>query len=66
MKIGIIDYGMGNISSLISALSYLGYDDVIISYDYQVLKQTDKLILPGVGSLDECMKQLVDSGFKEC
>ena len=65
MKIGIIDYGMGNISSLISALNYLGYDDVTISYDYQVLKQADKLILPGVGNYAEAAVQLDKLGLNE-
>ncbi|MFA0087065.1 imidazole glycerol phosphate synthase subunit HisH [Vibrio sp. 10N.261.51.F12] len=65
MKIGIIDYGMGNISSLISALNYLGYDNVEISYDYKVLQQADKLILPGVGNYAEAALQLDKLGLND-
>ncbi|MGF1881052.1 imidazole glycerol phosphate synthase subunit HisH [Vibrio splendidus] len=65
MKIGIIDYGMGNISSLISALNYLGYTDVEISHDYQVLQQADKLILPGVGNYAEAALQLDKLGLND-
>lgn len=65
MKIGIIDYGMGNISSLISALNYLGYEDVEISHDYRVLQQADKLILPGVGNYAEAALQLDKLGLND-
>jgi len=50
MKLVIVDYGMGNISSIISALSYIGQDDVVVSNDAQTLNNADKLILPGVGN----------------
>lgn len=50
MKLVIVDYGMGNITSIISALSYLGQDNVVVSNDIQTLNNADKLILPGVGN----------------
>ena len=50
MKLVIVDYGMGNITSIISALSYIGQDDVVVSNDAQILNNADKLILPGVGN----------------
>ncbi|EKD71446.1 MAG: Imidazoleglycerol-phosphate synthase HisH [uncultured bacterium] len=50
MNVVIIDYGMGNIKSLASALSYVGANNIVISSEYQKLKSADKLILPGVGS----------------
>jgi glutamine amidotransferase len=49
MKLVIVDYGMGNVKSVMSAVRYLGYDDVSLSNEQSVLKQADKLILPGVG-----------------
>lgn len=58
--IGIIDYGMGNLFSVSNALAYLKAD-YVISNDIQVLDTCDKLILPGVGAFDDCMKQLVSS-----
>jgi len=50
MKLVIVDYGMGNIRSIISALNYIGQDDVVVSNDTHILNNADKLILPGVGN----------------
>ena len=50
MKLVIVDYGMGNITSIISALNYLGQNDVVVSNDPHILNNADKLILPGVGN----------------
>jgi glutamine amidotransferase len=50
MRVAIVDYGMGNIKSIISSLNYIGVNEVFISNDYLELKSADKLILPGVGS----------------
>jgi glutamine amidotransferase len=55
MKIVIVDYGMGNIRSISSTLSYLGVDGVSLSSDYDEMKSADKLILPGVGSFGKAM-----------
>jgi len=58
MKIAIIDYGMGNIKSIISALKYLGLTDIIVSHDEDMLKKADKFILPGVGSYKQAMQNI--------
>lgn len=50
MKLVIVDYGMGNITSIISALNYIGQDNVAVSNDTHILNDADKLILPGVGN----------------
>lgn len=55
MKIVIVDYGMGNIRSIVSTLKYLGVDQVEVSATYEELKSADKLILPGVGSFGKAM-----------
>ncbi len=60
--IGIIDYGMGNLRSVENALDHLGLDHVISS-DSQVLDQCDRLILPGVGAMQDCMKALKEAGL---
>jgi glutamine amidotransferase len=54
MKIGIIDYGMGNLGSISNALSYIGVE-YIISSDIKELEKTDKLILPGVGAFKDAI-----------
>lgn len=58
--IGIIDYGMGNLRSVENALDHLGLEHVI-SADPKVLDDCDKLILPGVGAMKDCMEALNDA-----
>ncbi|GEC73216.1 glutamine amidotransferase [Flavobacterium flevense] len=63
MKIVIADYGMGNIKSIISALNYLGADNIVVSADYETLKIADKIILPGVGSFRKAMIQIRENNL---
>lgn len=57
--IGVIDYGMGNLHSLGKSLERVaGSDRIEISYDADKLLKCDKLVLPGVGGVRECMKEL--------
>lgn len=55
--IGIIDYDAGNIRSVEKALSYLG-EKTVVSRNPETLKNTDKVILPGVGSFGQAMENL--------
>lgn len=65
--IGIIDYGAGNITSVINALNYLKVDNALITSSND-LKKFSKVILPGVGSFKRSMKLLkkrnLDTGIK--
>ena len=57
--IGIIDYGMGNLHSLAKSLERVGDSHrVEISYDPEKLMKCDRLVLPGVGGVKGCMKEL--------
>jgi glutamine amidotransferase len=58
MKIVIVNYGMGNIKSIMSTIKYLGVNDVLLSDDYEVLNSADKIILPGVGSYAKAMSMI--------
>ena len=49
IKVGIIDYDMGNQQSLVNTLNYLGAS-LSISKDQKELDKSDVLILPGVGA----------------
>lgn len=53
----IIDYGMGNLWSVSSALNYLGYSFDICQTPSEIEK-ADTIILPGVGSFHQAMKTL--------
>ena len=56
-KVGIIDYGMGNISSVANALKYLGTDFEVANTAKEI-KNFYSLIIPGVGSFRKAMKNL--------
>lgn len=63
MKLVIVDYGMGNLKSVTSAIRYLGYNDILLSNDLSVLKTADKLILPGVGNYATAMNRVNELGL---
>ena len=48
--IAIINYGLGNLSSVKNALDVLGVDAKVTD-DIQEIRKADKIILPGVGAL---------------
>lgn len=66
MKLVIVDYGMGNLKSVTSALRYLGYDDISLSNDFSVLQSADKLILPGVGNYARAMSKINELDLTSC
>lgn len=57
MKIGIVDYNAGNLTSVVSAISHIGAD-YIVSSDHSTLMKCDKLLFPGVGEAAWAMEQL--------
>jgi glutamine amidotransferase len=60
--ITIIDYGVGNLSSIRNMLKRLGTESKISTSLFDI-EHADKLILPGVGSFDYGMTQLKNSGL---
>lgn len=62
--IAIVDYGLGNKHSVFNALDYLGID-AIVTCDPEVIKNADRLILPGVGAFGQSMQNLLDTGLAE-
>lgn len=57
MRIGIINYGMGNLSSVKNSLNHLQFEAEIVD-DASDLDQFDKLILPGVGAFAKAMENI--------
>jgi glutamine amidotransferase len=58
----IIDYGMGNLRSVEKALMAVG-DQAVISEDPEVVRHSDRLILPGVGAFGDAMSNLKQAGL---
>lgn len=55
--IAIIDYDAGNLKSVEKAFQALG-ESCVVTRGFQEIRQADKVILPGVGSFGDAMKQL--------
>ena len=55
--IGIIDYGVGNLASVVHALRAVGYR-CCVSRDRDELAESDLLLLPGVGAFPQAMDAL--------
>ena len=60
--IAIIDYGVGNLFSLVSSLKMIGAEAVVTDEE-AVIKAADKLILPGVGAFGDASRKLIESGL---
>lgn len=63
-KIVVIDYGVGNVGSILNMLKRIGAN-VIASNSKIEIENADKLILPGVGAFDYGMEMLEKSGLKD-
>ncbi len=64
MKVGIIDYGVGNLSSVKRALEEIEINTLVIDQAGQ-MGGADKYILPGVGNFTNCMQYLNGNGWTE-
>lgn len=62
MKIVIINYGAGNIQSIMFAIERLGFT-AVLSNNPTEIKAADKVIFPGVGEASSAMKMLLESGL---
>ena len=60
--IAIIDYGVGNIFSLMSSLKVIGADAVLTN-DIKTIEECDRIILPGVGAFSDAIRLLKESGL---
>ena len=62
--IAIVDYGVGNLFSLVSSLRAIGVEAVVTG-EKEVIKKADKIILPGVGAFGDAAEKLFRSGLSE-
>lgn len=62
--IAIIDYGMGNLYSVSKALERMNADYILTS-DQEKLAKADGYILPGVGSFNDAMSILNETGLTQ-
>ena len=56
-RVVVIDYGMGNLHSVSKALEAVSAsEEIIISSDHKMIKSADKIVLPVVGGIKDCME----------
>jgi glutamine amidotransferase len=63
-KIGVIDLGVGNFSSVVNLIRRVGGDAELLSLNCE-LNDFDVVMLPGVGAFDTAMKIINDSSLAE-
>ncbi|HCH24109.1 MAG TPA: imidazole glycerol phosphate synthase subunit HisH [Oceanospirillaceae bacterium] len=61
--IAVIDYGMGNLHSASKALEHVAPDaKVIVTNDPQIIADSDRVVLPGVGAIRDCIAEMKHCG----
>lgn len=60
--VGVINYGAGNIGSIINMFSRIGVEAVVVS-EVDQFESVERLLLPGVGHFDHGVRQLKESGM---
>tara|TARA_B100000902_G_scaffold337918_1_gene339135 strand:- start:474 stop:1100 length:627 start_codon:yes stop_codon:yes gene_type:complete len=60
MKVTIVDYNSGNISSVINSFKEVAKDkmNIDVTTDLNKIKSSDKIVLPGQGSFKSCVDSL--------
>lgn len=62
--VAIVDYGVGNLFSLVSSFKAIGVD-AVATKDKSVIESADRIVLPGVGAFGDAAEKLFSSGLKE-
>ena len=59
----IVDYGIGNLASVLNMFKKIGIKDVVVSGDHAIISKASKILLPGVGAFDAGMNNLEETGL---
>ena len=64
MTVSIVDYGVGNLGSVINMFKRIGTDTRVVSSPSGIA-ESERVLLPGVGSFDHGAQRLADGGLTE-
>lgn len=64
MKVHIVDYGVGNLHSIVRAVEASGGQGVLTA-SADDIRGADRVILPGVGAFEPCARQLREAGLAD-
>lgn len=63
-RIGVVDYGGGNLRNVLNVLKHLGLEGGLVSAP-EDLERAERLVFPGVGSFGDCAAELDRKGLRE-
>jgi len=64
--IAVVDYGMGNLRSVAKALRFVAPQrTIVVSSDPAMIRDADRVVLPGQSAMPDCMRCLNASGLRE-
>lgn len=64
--VAVIDYGMGNLHSVAKALEKVGEGvDIKVTADAETILSADRVVLPGVGAMRDCMGEIIRLGLEK-
>lgn len=63
-RIGVIDYGGGNLQNVLNVLKFLKHEGTLVSKPEDI-ESIDRLIFPGVGSFGDCVEDLDRKKLRE-
>ena len=65
-SVAVIDYGMGNLHSVAKALEKVATDSkVVVTSDAETILKADRVVLPGVGAIRDCMAEIKRLGIDQ-
>ena len=64
-SVAVIDYGMGNLHSVAKALSRVTDIRIDVTSDAELILRADRVVLPGVGAMRDCMGEIKRLGLDE-
>lgn len=67
MKVAIVDYGMGNLHSVLKSLETVNDvgADIVLTADAATIAAADKVVFPGQGAMPDCMRSLQNQGLAD-
>ena len=65
--IAVIDYGMGNLRSVVNALQFVGENRirVLLTSEPERVLEADRVVFPGQGAAGDCMRAIDEYGLRE-
>jgi len=64
-SVAVIDYGMGNLHSVAKALGRVTETRIEVTSDAELIMRADRVVLPGVGAMRDCMGEIKRLGLDE-